>query len=323
MPSPDLPTALSTKTCICYISDEGYLFASLVGIQQLRENVSSNDADIVMFCIGTETPTTEAFRKIYERIGARFIMVPRDAIDNMHIVFARLFIDRFAPAEYSQFLYIDGDTQIAESLDALVNVKLPPDRFCAARDPMALAIEWNSPSWRSQRQYFEKIGIPIQVAKRYFNAGILRFERQSWAKISSEALSCVADQKVKLRFKDQDALNLVANDKCLTMSFKWNFPIFLLNAGVGKRIAPAIYHFMSDPRPWHGPFQPWGQDWHDPYLQLVKDIPEISQHLPRLTKTRYLKYYLQQYYKKYTERVNWGSQDIHDKIAAIEADVFV
>jgi lipopolysaccharide biosynthesis glycosyltransferase len=132
MPTPDRPRASGTKTCICYISDEGYLFPSLVSIRQLKKHVNANDADIIMFCIGAESRTTEAFRTIYEQIGVRFFMVPRDAIDNMHIMFARLFIDRFAPAEYSQFLYIDGDTQIATSVDALVNVVLPADRFCAA-----------------------------------------------------------------------------------------------------------------------------------------------------------------------------------------------
>lgn len=323
MPASDRLTAPGTKTCICYISDEGYLFPSFVSIRQLKANLRSNAADIVMFCIGAESRTTEAFRTIYEKIGVRFVMVPRDAIDNMHIMFARLFIDRFAAAEYSQFLYIDGDTQIASSLDALVDVVLPPDRFCAVRDPMALAIEWNNPTSRSQRAYFEQIGLPVHLVKRYFNSGVLRFERKSWAKISSDALHHVAGQNVQFRFPDQDALNLVANDKCLTMSFKWNFPVFLLKTGVSEHVHAAIYHFMSNPRPWHGPFQPWGQQWHEPYLELVNDSPQLMPYLPQLTKARYLKYYLQQYYKKYTESVTWGSQEVVDKIAAIEADVLV
>jgi hypothetical protein len=107
------------------------------------------------------------------------------------------------------------------------------------------------------------------------------------------------------------------------MSFKWNFPVFLLNTGLDEIVEPRVYHFMSNPRPWQGPFQPWGHRWHSTYQHLVADHPELVQYMPTLSAPRYLKYFLQQHYKKRIETVVWRCQEIFDKVGRIEADAFI
>lgn len=320
---PQRNTVPSAKTCVCYISDEGYLFPSLMSALQLRQNISAEKADVVMYYIGSMTPKSALFESTYEAHGIRFAVVSPDAIDNMHIMFARLFVDRFIGPNYRRILYIDGDTQIGANVDPLLDVQLPIDKFCAARDPLTLVLDWNNSDPFKQRAYFKEIGVSPERLRTYFNSGVLRFDRDSWTKISADALREVRSRKTSFRFPDQDALNLVAGEKCLTMSYKWNFPAFLLDTDLRDLIKPRIYHFMSNPRPWQGPFHPWGRERHSIYLDLVARHPELAPYWPTLSTPRYLKYFIQQYYKKWFESAVWRSPELSDRVAAIEYGAFV
>jgi lipopolysaccharide biosynthesis glycosyltransferase len=323
MPAPDRSSSPTTNTCACYISDDGYLFPSLMSAIQLKQNMTSGKADIVMFHIGRSTQTTAFFRDLYQKLGFLFYVVSPDVIENKHIMFARLFIDRFAPAEYDRFLYIDGDTQIASNMDRLIDVSLPAGHFSGARDPMSLAIDLDNRESQAHRIYFEKIGMPLERVRSYFNSGVLRFDRQSWTDISQRALRAVQSQQMDFRFPDQDALNLVAGEMCLPMSFRWNFPAFLLGTDIEDLVTPALYHFMSNPRPWQGAFWPWGHKWHATYVRLVAEYPELKPYMPTLSLPRRSKYLLQQSLKRYTEPAFWGGPKIVERISAVEASAFV
>jgi lipopolysaccharide biosynthesis glycosyltransferase len=318
----DFPQAPLAKACVCYISDEGYLFPSLLSAIQIRENVSRQKADVVMYFIGEPTSKSELFRSIYAKYQIRFVVVSPKTIDSMHIVFARLFIDRFVEPTYQRILYIDGDTQIAGDINPLIDADLPPGTFCAARDPTTLATDTDKRSFPNQAAYFESIGLSANQIRLYCNSGVILFDRASWANICVDSLKLL-QEKPRLRFPDQDLINLAANGRCLTMSFKWNFPIFLMNYGFEDIIKPRIYHFMSNPRPWQGPFQPWGRKWHRTYIDLLDKHPDLRPHVNALSPPKYFKYYLQQYYKKVIEGLAWKRSDIREKIAEIEKQSFV
>jgi lipopolysaccharide biosynthesis glycosyltransferase len=315
--------ALQPRNCVCYVTDQGYLFPSLMSASQARQNVSPDKTDVVIYYVGPTTSKSELFQSICQNQNIKFARVLSADIDNMHVMFGRLFLDRFMTSNYQHILYIDGDTQIADNLDPLVDVKLPNGMFCAARDPMALAINWKNRVSADQRKYFETIGLSPDRVVNYFNSGVLRADRQGWAEISSRTLELIRSRGSNFRFPDQDALNLVAAERYLTMSFKWNFPVFLLNTGLDKIVKPRIYHFMSNPRPWQGSFQPWGRKWHSTYQELVAKHPELGPHKPGLPAHRYLKYFLQQHYKKRVETVIWRSQEIFDKTGKIETEAFL
>jgi lipopolysaccharide biosynthesis glycosyltransferase len=311
------------KTCICYISDEGYLFPSLLSAMQMRQNISASNADVVMYYVGSMTPKSALFQSTYESLGIKFVIVSPNLIDNMHIMFARLFVDRFADSNYRQFLYIDGDTQIGAHIDPLINLELPEDRFCAARDPLTLVMSSKNSDPFKQRAYFNGIGLSSERLRNYFNSGVIRFDRESWSTISADALREVRSRKSIFRFPDQDALNIVAGDKCLTMSYKWNYPAFLLNTDLRDQIKPRIFHFMSNPRPWNGAFQPWDRKHHSVYLDLAERHPSLAPYFPTISRLRYVKYYFQQYYKGWTESGIWRDREIFEKVLEIESEAVV
>ncbi len=98
-------------------------------------------------------------------------------------------------------------------------------------------------------------------------------------------------------------------------------PIFMRNSRVESTIQPIIYHFMSNPKPWHGAFRPWTPDFHRPYVEIIRKYPEIAPYLQTLPNLRRLKYILQQHYKNQTERLTWGFGARRQRILHYESNV--
>jgi len=75
----------------------------------------------------------------------------------------------------------------------------------------------------------------------------------------------------------------------------------------------------ANPRPWHGPFFPWGAAGWQPYSDLIKTDPELAPYWPKLKPLRYLKYMAQQRYKYVFERPAWMVPALHDYFVRSEA----
>ncbi|WP_158809365.1 glycosyltransferase [Beijerinckia sp. L45] len=276
--------------------------------------------DVIILCVGPSDSTTDAYRAICDAHGIRFMSVSADVLDGLPISFARFFVHRILERRYKSVLYLDGDTQVCGSLDPLLQVSIPKGRFLAARDPMS--IEYQERNTKYEETYLHSIGLPAASARRYFNSGVIRFNLEDWPETSSRVLSVSGDRNHGFRFPDQDPLNIAFGDDYLTMSYKWNFPAFFLNSGFQTLIEPRVYHFMSNPRPWDGPFAPWGRNWFEPYTKLIRQFPQLENLRSGIKPLRYLKYMLQQRYKQLVETPFWGSQPIRKRVLQIEQDAY-
>jgi lipopolysaccharide biosynthesis glycosyltransferase len=115
-------------------------------------------------------------------------------------------------------------------------------------------------------------------------------------------------------------LNLIFGSDYLTMSFRWNFPIFFLSYGFQNLIRPQIYHFMSNPRPWNGPFEPWGVEFCAPYVELVRKYPDVARFLGKFGLLRTLRYEAQYQMKLLLEGSIWRSQEMRERVLRVEQD---
>ena len=309
--------------CCCYLVDAGYLFPTLLSAIQARTAIAISLADIKIFCVGQRSREFDLFEPICRERGIELVSVPPSAVDHMPIMFGRFYLYRLLDDHYHAVVYMDGDTQISGSLQPLVEARLEPNRFLAVRDPMSLMIDRDSREWRERREYFRRIGIVEPGLFRYCNSGVLRFNRGDWEGISRAALYISARHDHALRFADQDALNLTFGNDYLTMSYKWNFPSFFLSCGFQNLITPKIYHFMSNPRPWNGPFKPWGRTWYDPYLGLANEYPQLRTFLKPIGRLRAIKYSVQQQLKGHFESPAWRTPRIRDRFLGSEAEAYV
>jgi lipopolysaccharide biosynthesis glycosyltransferase len=308
-----------TKCCICYTTDGAYLFPTFVSAVQAHAHSTAAKADVAIFSFGADPAAERDFAAACAAEGIRFMSVGLDQIEGAPAMLARLFLTRFVPAEYSQFLYIDGDTHITASLDPLIDASVPPGKFMATSDPMVFALPGNDAHARRITQHFASIGISPERSGSYFNTGVLRIARDGWEKIGQAAWALFRANPGGSRFPDQDVLNIVAGDQRIPMSLAWNFPIYMRNAGVVEKVRPRVTHFMSNPKPWHGVFLPWGPDSFAPYLAAIAKHPELARYRSQITLQRKARYQLQQLYKKVLETFTWRLTKRRGRILAYEA----
>lgn len=296
---------------------------TLLSASQLRRDLPRAAADIVVVCFGLATDVTAAAAALCARGGIRFILVPTALLDGAPMICARFFLPAILESHYRDIVYLDGDTQVSGSLEPLLAHAVEPGELLAAPDPMAVMIDSPSAPWPARRAYFERLGVPRHRQRHYFNSGVLRFRRDDWQDLSRDCLKLCAERGSALEFRDQDALNIVVGDRHRPISFRWNFPPFFMNFGAEAAIAPRIYHFMSNPRPWHGAFAPWGRAWHDPYLTFLADNPALAHSMQRVGRLHAVKYTAQQRFKRHMEARQWGVPAVHQRIAEMEARAVV
>ena len=307
----------------CYTIDEGYLMPTLLSASQLRRAMPHAVADVVVVCFGPATALTAAAETMCTREGIRFLSVPTAHLEGSPMLCARFFLSGLLEPRYREIVYLDGDTQVSGSLEPLLTHAVAPGEILAAPDPMAVMIDNPQAPWPARRAYFDRLGMSAHRQGLYFNSGVLRFRRDDWDALSRECLALCQSQGSNFRFRDQDALNLVVGDRHRPMSFRWNFPPFFMNFGAEAAIAPRIYHFMSNPRPWHGAFVPWGHKWHEPYVAFLGANPELARSVPSLSRLRTVKYSAQQRVKRFLEARQWGVPAVRHRIAAMEAAAVV
>lgn len=284
--------------CICYIANEGYLFGTLLGALQAKRFVSAELADVAIFAFGERGPESAAVADVCAAEGIGFIHVPTHVLEGADFRYARLLLHRFAPDHYSQLLYVDGDTQITDSLDELVRRTPAPGRFAAVRDPLVFDIDQDTAFAARQRARLTALGVRAADFERYFNSGVLRINRDGWDEVGRRAIAAYREHPRAMVNFDQDALNIAAIERCDLVSVRWNFPAYLLDLGLELAVTPAIIHFMAQPKPWHGAFPPWGSRWHRPYLDLASRHPGVARFRPQMRRAAYGRYVLQQMYKR-------------------------
>ena len=126
-----------------------------------------------------------------------------------------------------------------------------------------------------------------------------------------------------MRFGQQDAFNVALGPMIDLASFRWNYPAFFSNFRFGRMIEPRVRHFMSNPRPWQGPFPPWGPAGQAPYFDLVRRHPELAPLLSPLSGRQRLRYEAQQRIKRLIEPVFWDTAHVRSRVAEHEAAAMV
>jgi hypothetical protein len=305
--------------CIAYTTDMTYLFPTLVSAMQARRFSSTGKADVMIFCVGLDRRTEAIFAPICDREDIHLVGIESGLIEGQTAMLARLFLDRMVPAQYTQYLYLDGDVQIRASLDPLLDVDVPAGRFLAANDPMTFLLEDKGAQSRDLLRHLESIGLSRVQSLAYFNSGVLRINREGWDEIGMRAWNYSRQHGGPSRFPDQDALNIVAFENRLPMSLAWNFPIFMRNARVERAIQPRITHFMSSPKPWHASFPPWTSEAYKPYVDALATYPALAEFSLDMPLLRKAVYHLQQRGKRVMETVLWGYSERRGRILNYEA----
>ena len=316
----DVGAAAGVTCCILYTTDPTYLFPTLVSAMQARRHSSRHTADVLIFCLDLDEVTSAAFAPVCAAEGVRLVPLSRELIEGQSAMLARLFLTRFVPSHYKDYLYLDGDIHILGSLDPLLQMPVPDGHFLAVNDPMTFQLADNTALSNDLRMHLKTLGLSMADSLNYFNSGVLRICAAGWQDIGSEAWGHYQRLGTGSRFPDQDALNLAGRERKLPLSLTWNYPAFLRHSRVEPEIRPRIKHFMSSPKPWNGPFPPWSKADCEPYHKAIRRYPTLSPFRPNpLSYRDRLGYHLQQNGKRLVESVSWGLSKRRDRILNYQA----
>lgn len=306
------------RSCICYTTDQHYLLPTLVSAVQARFHAPPEAADVAIFAFQVDLDVQQIFRTVCDAEGIIFRSVEHGVIEYATAMLSRLFLNRFAPAGYSRYLYIDSDVQISGSLSGLLDVDLPSGRFMAANDPVTFFLPDATGEARAMRAYFSSIGLDAAAIEGYFNSGILLISRDGWDEVGLRAWRLFRERGKSFRFPDQDVLNLAAGDYRVPMSLAWNFPVFMRNSRVEREIRPHVFHFMSQPKPWQGAYPPWNAAASMPYTAIIGRYPSLAPFATVMPLRFHLRYHLQQRFKMLVETMEWALGERRNRILAYE-----
>ncbi len=152
--------------------------------------------------------------------------------------YLRFFLPRLLPETVEQVLYLDCDTLVLGSLQGLVPFA-DQLRDSLGQEQTLLAAAWRE----SASPHLAELGF---TSDNYFNSGVLLLNIKAMRlEGTSEKLAGLSARLgEKLRWWDQDALNLVFQDRWCSLPEEYNF------VGSKRSVFPKIAHFSGRNKPW-------------------------------------------------------------------------
>jgi lipopolysaccharide biosynthesis glycosyltransferase len=185
----------------------------------------------------------------------------------------RIALPQFLPSDLSRLIYLDSDVLVRKDIGLLwdqwrdgPHCYAVQDSGAPYLDPRAVLANYDRCApWLAGPApipNFRELGLPPDA--QYFNSGVLMVDIARWRAddLSRLMLRCLADNRHKVLYHDQYALNVVLCGKWRPLDARWNqmsrvfrFPSWkdspydesTLHA---VRTDPYIVHFTSVPKPW-------------------------------------------------------------------------
>ena len=164
-------------------------------------------------------------------------------------VWYRVLLPEYLSDDVHRILFLDADTLVTGSLDALFDLDLDGRSVAGCLDPLSFSADT-----------FERLEYAPEL--KYLCAGVLMINLDYWREhgLEERIIAFATDQAEQLRFWDQDAVNYVCRDTKLVLPLRYGvMSCFFWPAWVGRigskeelrecLLNPAIIHFAGN-APW-------------------------------------------------------------------------
>jgi lipopolysaccharide biosynthesis glycosyltransferase len=161
--------------------------------------------------------------------------------------YLRLLIESMLPGSVDKILYLDSDVVVTDDVSALFDIDLGGKAIGAVQEV----------GDHAGRLTHSLPGQDVPDDLPYFNAGVMLIDLPEWRRqrVSERAFALLDRHGERLRWSDQDALNLAVAGKWGAVSQRWNniiagqrfrFPDLWSRGG-----SRGVLHFVGDRKPWH------------------------------------------------------------------------
>lgn len=253
----------SNRIDILCATDDNY--AALCGIMltSLFESNRNEDIHVHIFTGTLSAENQKKYRELAQRYDSEIdvIEVDQKKFDNCPIwpgdhlsitAYYRLIAPILLP-DIDKVLYLDCDIIVNGSLRRLWNEDIEQKALGAVID----AEFYNE-------EFYER----LQLSKEnlYFNSGVLLINLKYWREhqVTERCFDCIATRREKLRWHDQDTLNVVLQNEIVRLALRYNLQTpFLLSVfasryeSIQEEImnsvkSPCIIHYIGGGKPWQG-----------------------------------------------------------------------
>ena len=239
---------------LAWCCDDTYARHMGVAICSALENLSKNTrAHIFIVSSGLGGGTKHKITEIIQKYNAavHFIDIDKKHFAGLKIshyispaAYFRITLPDLLPGQLSKVLYLDCDLIVKDDLTVLHDIDIS-DTYLGA---VAEADQGSSDHPR------QTIGIPQNAT--YFNSGVLLINLEKWRQddISKKLFDFIKENPHRIRFWDQDALNIFFHDTFKQLDSRWNFTVQHLKlADVYNSEDISIVHFIGGhaSKPWY------------------------------------------------------------------------
>ena len=168
--------------------------------------------------------------------------------------YARYFLADLFPG-LGRCIYIDTDVIVGKDLAAVATLDLEGHGLAAALDGGTLRNPVN-PERRAR--------LGLRSEARYFNAGVLVIDQPWWQAhgVPQELVELSVTRFHDLHSQDQDALNIVFEDRVVILDPSWNVSQY----AKPEPLAGHIVHLLGTDKPWHALYR---RKFAEPYYRDV------------------------------------------------------
>lgn len=214
------------------------------------ESVTEGDKNDLMNTIETFRDKTVFFYEVNSQYSSAFPLYKEDRLTRS--TYYRLCFAEILPNVVEKVLYLDGDCIVRHSLLSLWDIDVSNYAIGAVLDVSGEKIE-----------FYNRLRYPRELG--YFNAGVLLINLDYWRRnnVHRQFSDFIEFHPERIKFEDQDVMNVVFQDKKLFLPAKYNFQMnFLLRIAtwdywkqekdVKEAIAdPVIVHYSTNDKPWN------------------------------------------------------------------------
>lgn len=296
-------------------ADSAFAMPCAVMLRSVADNLSwTPGAHAIVIDVGLTARDRHRIRSSvrWTPLNVEFLKLSEQNLDGLKVdghaskaTYARLVAVDMLKERFAKCIYIDADFVVLRDIGELWEIDLYGYALAAVRDFMA-----DRADSRHALKAPEFWGMAADCP--YFNAGLLIIDVDRWAteRIGLRAIELIRKYPDRIRWWDQDALNILLRGQFLQIDLAWNVhpqaftwprvQDLALPPEVVRRCMenPRAIHFAGPLKPWANHGEIWGANHFMRYLYRTawrNDIADAIWRRPRLRLGKWFRWILSRF----------------------------